>query len=172
MGSMGRQLILMLLLIVTVGAYVAIQSARVHSAEAQAAAASSEAAALRNDLATERASATVVTRYVDRVQIVRERAATITKEIPVYVTAEADSRCAVPVGFVRLHDAAAQNRPADPAGNPDAPAEGLALSAVAETVAGNYAACHENAEQVIALQDYVRVLLAHIAAQQGGEAHD
>lgn len=172
MGSLGRQLILMLLLIVAIGAYVAIQSARVHSAEERAAAAEKQSADLRSALTEARATTKVVTQYVDRVQIVRERAATITKEIPVYVTAEADSRCAVPVGFARLHDAAAQNRPADPAGNPDAPAEGLTLSAVAGTVAGNYAACHENAAQVTALQDYVRVLLAYIDSLNGAPAHD
>lgn len=167
-----RQLILLLLLIVAIGGYVAVQSARLHSAEKRAAEASAEAAALRIDLVTARATTRVVTRYVDRVQIVRERAATITKEVPVYVTAEADALCVVPVGFVRLHDAAAENRDPEPAGNPDAAAEGVELSTVTETVTGNYAICHETAEQVIALQDYVRVLLNHISAQGGGRPDD
>ncbi|MBN4688707.1 hypothetical protein, partial [Escherichia coli] len=71
----------------------------------------------------------VVTRFVDRVRVVRERGATITKEIPVYVTARADARCDVPAGFVRVHDAAAANLPlGEPAGDPDAPAPGITLS--------------------------------------------
>ncbi len=53
-------------------------------------------------------STTVVTQYVDRVQVVREAGATITREIPIYVTQKADAACAIPTGFVRLHDAAAR----------------------------------------------------------------
>ncbi|PPT90605.1 hypothetical protein XaraCFBP7407_22455, partial [Xanthomonas arboricola pv. arracaciae] len=47
-------------------------------------------------------STTVVTQYVDRVQVVREAGATITREIPIYVTHKADAACAIPTGFVRL----------------------------------------------------------------------
>ncbi len=36
------------------------------------------------------------------------------------------------------------------------PAEGLALSAVAATVVSNYQTCHENTEQLKALQDWIR----------------
>ena len=99
----------------------------------------------------------VVTQYVDRVQVVRQVGTTITKEVPVYVTAKADAACPVPVGFVRLHDAAAQGRVPEPAaGDPDAPAPGLVLSAVADTVADNYTTCHANTEQLIALQAWVQ----------------
>ncbi|TWR01211.1 hypothetical protein FQJ85_23475 [Xanthomonas vasicola] len=71
-------------------------------------------------------STTVVTQYVDRVQIVREAGATITREIPIYVTQKADAACAIPAGFVRLHDAAATGNPAGPpTADPDAPAPGI-----------------------------------------------
>ncbi|MFN4063429.1 MAG: hypothetical protein ACK4JA_04480, partial [Parazoarcus communis] len=53
------------------------------------------------------ATVQVVTEYVDRVRIVREKGAEIIKEVPVYVTVEADAACVLPSGFVRLHDAAA-----------------------------------------------------------------
>lgn len=109
----------------------------------------------------------IVTQYVDRVQVVRERGATIVKEVPVYVTATADAACTVPAGFVRLHDAAASGDAlAGPAGDPDAPAAGVALSAVAETTAANYATYHATAAQVIGLQDLARQL--HGALQQCG----
>ncbi|HEJ2438996.1 TPA: hypothetical protein SLZ45_000437 [Burkholderia multivorans] len=94
----------------------------------------------------------VVTQYVDRVQVVREKGDTIVKEVPVYVDREADRACVVPVGFVRVHDAAAANVPVGDPGSADAAPSGVALSAVAATVAGNYTTCHENAEQLIALQ--------------------
>lgn len=153
---MGRQLILMLLLIVTIGGFVAWEGHRVSSAEDRAERATGNAARLQAELLEARASVRIVTRYVDRVQIVRERGATITREIPVYVTAKSDAACAVPAGFVSVHNAAAENVPlAQPAGDPDAPAPGVTLSAVASTVAGNYGICHENAEELSALQSWL-----------------
>ncbi len=99
----------------------------------------------------------VVTEYVDRVQVVKEVGRTIIKEVPVYVSAEADRACTVNAGFVRLHDAAAAGvLPPGPAGAADARPAGIALSAVAETVAGNYTACHANTEQLKSLLELVR----------------
>ncbi|WP_176038886.1 hypothetical protein [Burkholderia multivorans] len=98
----------------------------------------------------------IVTQYVDRVRVVREKGDTIIKEVPVYVDREADRACLVPLGFVRVHDAAAANVPVGDPGSADAAAAGVALSAVAATVADNYTTCHENAEQLIALQARVR----------------
>lgn len=158
---MARDLLLMLLLIVTIGAYIVIQGARLDRAEARAAAAATQNTRLQAELEQARGSVQVVTQYVDRIQIIRERGETITREIPVHVTPQADARCPVPVGFVSVHDAAAGNLPLNrPAGDPDAPAPGVALSAVAATVVDNYGTCHELRAQVIGLQDYVRVLQA------------
>lgn len=102
------------------------------------------------------ATVQVVTKYVDRVKVVRTTGDTIIKEVPVYVTAEADAACVLSRGFVRLHDAAAAGRIPEPAGGADASPAGIALSAVAGTVADNYGRCHENTEQLTALQDWVR----------------
>ncbi|MFG0552156.1 hypothetical protein [Pseudomonas sp. yb_9] len=99
----------------------------------------------------------IVTEYVDRVQVIRERGETIVKEIPVYVSAKADAACVVPVGFARVHDATAAGLPApEPARTADEAPSGIALSAVAETTAGNYATCNETAERLIGLQELVR----------------
>ncbi len=98
----------------------------------------------------------VVTKYVDRIQVVREKGDTILKEVPIYVPAHADAACTVQHGFVSLHDAAAAGELPEPARDADAPAEGLALSALASAVATNYQICHENAEQLKALQDWIR----------------
>jgi hypothetical protein len=76
--------------------------------------------------------------------------------LPVYVPIQADAACTVHRGFVSLHDAAAAGELPEPARDADAPAEGLALSAVAATVVTNYQTCHENAEQLKALQDWIR----------------
>jgi hypothetical protein len=61
---------------------------------------------------------------------------------------------------VRLHDAAAAGELPKPARDADAAATGLALSAVAGTFSANYQTCHENAEQLRALQAWVREMQA------------
>ena len=101
------------------------------------------------------ATVQVVTRYVDRVRVVREKGDTIIKEVPIYVPVQADAACTINRGFVRLHDAAAAGELPEPARDTDAAAAGVALSAVAGTVAANYQTCHENAEQLRALQAWV-----------------
>lgn len=107
---------------------------------------------------TRQAEATVqvVTQYVDRIQVVREKGDTLIQEVPVYVPVQADAACTVHRGFVSLHDAAAAGELPTAPRDADAPAEGLALSAVAATVVTNYQTCHENAEQLKALQDWIR----------------
>ncbi len=89
-----------------------------------------QAAAVRERQA--QATVKVVTQYVDRIRVVREKGDTIIKEVPVYVPVQADAACTINRGFVRLHDAAA-----------------------AGTVAANYQTCHENAEQLRALQWWI-----------------
>ncbi len=114
--------------------------------------------ALQASAARERqaqATVKVVTQYVDRVRIVREKGDTIFKEVPVYVPAQADAACTINRGFVRLHDAAAAGELPEPARDTDAAAAGIALSAIAGTVAANYQTCHENVEQLRALQEWI-----------------
>ena len=80
---------------------------------------------------------------------VRTVTQTLIREVPRYVTVAADTQCVVPVGFVRLHDAAAAGvlpQPADPAGEPADTPSGVALSAVGSTVAENYGSCREDRE--------------------------
>ena len=115
--------------------------------------------ALQTAAARERhaqATVKVVTQYIDRVRIVHEKGDTIFKEVPIYVPAQAGAACTINRGFVRLHDAAAARELPEPARDADAAAAGLALSTVAGTVAANYQTCHENAEQLRALQAWVR----------------
>ncbi|MCF3530881.1 hypothetical protein GUR46_18575 [Stenotrophomonas maltophilia] len=127
-----------------------------------------ENAALASSLELAEGTTRVVTEYVDRVQVVHERGDTIVKEVPIYVTANADAACTVSAGFVQLHDTAASgNATAGPAGDPDAPAAATPLSVVAETVASNYATCHATAAQVVGLQELARELHADLERQAG-----
>ena len=98
----------------------------------------------------------VITKYVDRVKVVRKTGDIIITEVPIYVTPEADAACVLSRGFVRLHDAAASGRVSEPAGGADASAVGIALSTVAATVGNNYERCQENADQLTALQAWIR----------------
>jgi hypothetical protein len=163
---MTTRLLLIVLLIMAAAGYVAVQHDRLQGAEQRAEDANKLATQLRADLDTAATTERVVTEFVDRVQIVRERGATLIKEIPIYVTTKADAACPVPAGFVRVHNAAAANLPVEPTtGDPDAAATGITLSAVAGTVADNYGTCHAIRQQLIALQ-------ASIAPKPRAQQHD
>ncbi len=137
--------------------------ARVTGDHWQAKVADSErrAAAIEQKQAT--ATVQVVTRYVDRVQTVRAAGKTIIKEVPVYVTKDADAGCVIPRGFARLHDAASANQIPGPAGSADAAPAGIELSTVAATVIDNYERCHENSTTLTGLQEWV------LAQQSAGQ---
>lgn len=99
----------------------------------------------------------VVTEYRDREVIRWKQAEAVIREVPVYVTQESDRNCVVPDGFVRVHDAAANQvaLPAPAAGSdPDADS-GVALSTVAGTVAENYAIAYGWKAQLDLCQAYV-----------------
>lgn len=121
--------------------------------------AQADAKAARQVVARTQAAA-VVTETVGRAtetrrEAVRTEYRTIIERIPVYVTQEADRAVDVPVGFVRLHDAAAQGSAAALPDSPREPADapsGVALSTVAGTVASNYGQCLDWREQVIGWQ--------------------
>ena len=91
--------------------------------------------------------------YMDRWHTVVEKGKTIIKEVPRYVTKQADVSCLIPRGFVWLHDAAAGHQALPGAAdNPDEIAAGLALSTVAVTIGENYTTCQATREQLMALQ--------------------
>ncbi len=112
-----------------------------------------EQAVAVTDMARRRSEATVrvVTEYVDRVKIVREKGAEIVKEVPVYVPF---GSCDLPGGFRLLHDAAAGNTIPDPARIADAAP--VSAQTVTTAVIGNYTVCNETAEQLSGLQAWVR----------------
>ena len=134
-----------------------------------------DAAALSADLAREKGAhladlraAEASQRLGGEHQLAAERIRTvyrtIERELPTHVTAETDARYPVPVGFVRVHDAAALGLPVadvhDPAGRPDDAASELAASLAARVVAGNYEACAVNTERLSAWQAWWRGQLA------------
>ncbi len=85
---------------------------------------------------------------------------TLTEKVPVYVTAQTDARLPVPVGLVRLHDAAARglDLPAvpDPAGRPDDAPSRVEVSDLGRAIVGNYGECRADAARLVELQDWIR----------------
>jgi hypothetical protein len=96
----------------------------------------------------------VETKYVDRIKTVKVKGDTIVKEVPVYVTKDDDAACELRVGFVRVHDAASRNQPAEPAAESDRAAGGIALSEATAVIADNYAKAYVWREQVLGWQEF------------------
>lgn len=157
---MKRSLAFALALLAALAAAAAAGASAVGSyraAQHRATEAQRTVAALRIQLDNAQGATEYVTQYVDRVREIRIKGDTIIKEVPRYVSAQADAACVVPVGFVRLHDAAAAGVLSDPGtGDADAAPAGLALSTVGATIADNYTTSHANAEQLTQLQTLLR----------------
>ena len=64
--------------------------------------------------------------------------------------------CAVPNGFVLLHDSASRNEVPDTTRPADARTSEVKISGVAETVVTNYNTYYQVSEQLKALQAWVR----------------
>jgi len=95
-------------------------------------------------------TATALTAERVRIQTVTK---TLIEKVPTYVPAAADARCVVPLGFVQLHDAAAQGL-SGPAGGPEEAPSGVPLSAVAATVAANYGVAYDWRAEALSWRDW------------------
>lgn len=103
----------------------------------------------RKDVARREAKAVKITdtiraehgREVVRIQT---RTVTLIKEVPTYVSPAADTRCVIPVGFVRLYDAAVRSSelPAAAGGPLDAPS-GIELSGLLATDVENFGIAYQ-----------------------------
>lgn len=90
----------------------------------------------------------------------------IIREVPRYVTVQADANCTVPVGFVRHHDLAASGAAPslpDAAYAPNDAPSGVALSTVSTTLAENYGSCRADAGRLLDLQEWIRRQAAEAA---------
>ncbi len=98
----------------------------------------------------------IVTKYKDKIVVVKERGDVIVQKVPEYITKESDAKCDVPNGFVVLHDSASKNEVPKTSSSTNGEPSGVALSQVATTVAGNYTTCHETREQLKSLQEWIK----------------
>lgn len=99
-------------------------------------------------------------KYRDRIKIVKEKGDVIVKEVPVYISTETDRRFPLPVGFVRVHDAATTGESPGAPRDSDGEASAVTASAAAKTIAVNYTEYRKLVEQVEGWQEYYRDLKA------------
>jgi len=94
----------------------------------------------------------IVTKYVDRVKIVKEKEYVYRDQATHNVPAQYE----LSNGWVSLHDNAARGTDADATGSSDATSSGVKDNQALAVVVENYAACNANAEQLTSLQEFVR----------------
>jgi hypothetical protein len=110
----------------------------------------------KKDTASADTTTRVVTKYVTKVEVIKENGNAIIKEIPKYIDANADGQCVIPNGFILLHDSASRNEVPDSTRGIDGGASSVKLSGVAETVSTNYTTYYKVAEQLKSLQEWVK----------------
>lgn len=117
------------------------------------------------------ASAAIDQAHAARQAQIDTRHNTIKQKVKTYAKDTTLAHCALPDGWVQLHDEAA-SLPADtaPTSSIDAAAEAVADADALSVIADNYATCTQNAEQLSALQDWVRATL-DIATIEGDAKH-
>lgn len=103
----------------------------------------------------EKINTKVVTAYVDKIIEIEGKTKEIIKNVPIYITKNSNSKCTIPIGFVKLHNNAASNSQDGPTGNVDEEAEGIDFIRASETIAENYGIYHKTSEQLIQLQNWV-----------------
>mgnify|MGYP003334324274 CR=1 FL=1 len=119
-----------------------------------------EAAKLKADMdrkvaLSEAHSKQIVTKYVTKTKVVKEKGDVIVKKVTEYINKDADANCVVPKSFVLLHDSAAKNEVPDTSKGVDGTPSGVKLSTIGETVTINYNNYHQLSERLKALQDWV-----------------
>lgn len=104
---------------------------------------------------SEKNSKQIITKYVTKTKVIKEKGDVIIKEVPKFITKDADAKCAVPKSFVVLHDSAAKNEVPDSTQGIDGTTSSVKLSTIGETITINYNNYHQLSERLKALQDWV-----------------
>jgi len=110
----------------------------------------------KKEAASAESSVKVVTKYITKVEVVKEKGDSIAKQIPNLISATADGQCVIPNGFVLLHDSASRNEVPDSSGVTNERASEVKLSGVGKTITENYTTYHQVAEQLRSLQEWVK----------------
>lgn len=126
----------------------AAEAKRLEKAKVKVAKREVKADAITSKVATERVKEQARIEYRTKILV---------KEIPTYVSPAADSRCILPVGWVRLHDAAASGSAPSlsqgPGGPLDAPS-GVQPSEAITSVIGNYGVAYSWRAEAMAWREW------------------
>lgn len=98
----------------------------------------------------------VVTQYVDKIRIVKEKGDTIIKQVPVCITQDNDRECIVPESFRLLWDAANRGDIPEASRIANEAASDVKISDVAAQHATESTICRETEQQLSSLQDWVK----------------
>lgn len=101
-------------------------------------------------------TASVVTKYVDRVRVIHDKGRTIIKKVPIYVTSKDNAQCVINNGFVELWNAANQMRIPDTTTTFNEKPSNVILTDVAAEHAKEAQIQHETEQQLISLQEWVK----------------
>lgn len=151
------------------GVYVALQRERAQGYQAgwdarETKAQATDAAAARAQLRGFQDGAALAARvgaeHANAVRIIEVGARALAVEIPKHVTPEIDRRYPLPVGLVRVHDAAVAgldvSAVADPLGRPDDAASSVAASDAGQVLNDNYAGCRADQDALRKWQEIGR----------------
>lgn len=164
---MRHVLTVLLALLAIAGGALAWQHNRIKGLDAGLIQAQTQAVIAAFETSAARTDVQIVTRYADRERAVRQVIHDIQRETPRYVTPDSDTAFPLPVGFVRLHDAAAAAILPGAPGPHDAQASTVEASDAAIVIAGNYGTCHAIREQLNALIDRLQT-----PPYTGGASHE
>lgn len=122
-----------------------------------AAALEAEKQVVKDVVASNAITQAVTEKTETQVAAVREITRTIVKWRTKYVTQKDDAACAIPVGFVLVHDAGSRGEAlSDPAGKLDDRPSDVALSETSDAVTENYGTYYELRAKYVGLRDWVR----------------
>jgi outer membrane murein-binding lipoprotein Lpp len=133
---------------------VGVQRARIDTLASKLSDAQIQAITAKFDAQSADLNAASVALWADRLVDVHDTTVSLQLKVPEYVPPSVDRAFPLSVGFVRLHDAAANLSELPSPGPADAEASPIAASTAASTIVTNYGTCHETAEQLIALQEW------------------
>lgn len=99
----------------------------------------------------------VVTQTIERIKVVLTQGATITKEVPLYVTQKADAQCTLTTGFARVLNAASGGEALDANATTGAndSALGISLSDATSVIASNLIQCRADQARLRGLQTWI-----------------
>lgn len=98
----------------------------------------------------------VVTKYVEKSNKTKETGDENTAKTDTIISDTSNNNCIIPVGAVRLHNAAADKTVvSDSAGTADETPSGVELSEYSKTVTNNYTKYHILSDQLKALQEWI-----------------